>query len=172
MTAEPTRIPGVRARGPRSLASSKEIQQALGASQSTVSRLLRAAGPDVVRVGRGPATRYARAGPALGVDREVRLFGVDETGGVGELAKLRGLSGGRHLVEPLEPCPWLLGAGGDGVYSSLPYFLEELRPSGFLGRQIGRRLARDWGVSEDARQWRGEDFGRYLRERGDVKTPR
>lgn len=149
------------------LASSREIQTALEVSQATVSRLVRRAGSAVVRVGRGPATRYALGGPALGADRELRLFAVNDAGDVAEIASLRGLSGGRHLVEPLEPSPWLLGTGGNGVYPSIPYFLEELRPSGFVGRQVGRKLAAEWGIAENPRHWGRADLGRYLRERGD-----
>jgi hypothetical protein len=147
--------------------SSRELQRRLGASQATVSRLLRAAGAQVVRLGRGPATRYAAARPVFGSGLRLPLYAVDEAGVVGELAVLRALADGRYLVEAHEPAFWLLGEGGHGLFGSLPYFLHDLRPSGFLGRALARQLAAEWGTPRDPREWSDDQIGGFLIRRGD-----
>jgi hypothetical protein len=48
----------------------------------------------------------------------------------------------------------------------LPYFITDLRPSGFLGRQVARSLAALWGFPPDPRAWQDEQIGRFLLERG------
>jgi len=148
--------------------TSRELQQRLGLSQSTVSRLLGRAGPEVVRLGRGPTTRYARAVAVFGTDLSVPLFAVNETGLVEQIATLKALASGAYLVEPNVPMTpsWLLGNEGTGLFESLPYFLHDLRPAGFIGRQIARSLADEWGVSADPRVWNDRQIGRYLLERG------
>jgi len=85
---------------------------------------------------------------------------------VEEVAGLTGVAGGRYFVDTSERHPWLQGAGGVGLYEGLPYFLDDLRPSGFLGRAIAREVSRLWGVPEDAERWSDDQLGRYLLERG------
>lgn len=142
--------------------SSLEIQQALGASQPTVSRLLRKAGEQVVRIGGGRSTRYALGAPTFGSTGGVSIFAVNERGMVVELCRLRALSGGGYYVDGAVEHWWLRGYGGDGVFESIPYFLDDLRPSGFLGRQLARRLSADGTYPSDPRNWTDEHIGRYL----------
>jgi hypothetical protein len=163
----------------RETLSSPELQARLGVSQPTASRLLRAAGARVVRLGRGPATRYAAARPVFANGLALPLFTVDGAGVLSELAELRALADGRYLVEPARPSSarsvrsgarlpfWLLGESGQGLFDSLPYFLHDLRPSGFLGRQLARRLAPEWDTPSDPRDWSDDPIGRYLVELGD-----
>jgi len=148
--------------------SSRELQQRLGLSQPSVSRLLRRAGEQVARIGKGPATRYARATSLFGTPRRtLPLFRIDGEGLIEELATLRALADGRYLVEAERPEPWLLGDAGSGLFDGVPYFLHDLRPAGFLGRQLARRLAAEWGVPQDPRDWGEMEIGRYLLGRGD-----
>ena len=147
--------------------SSRQLQQRLGLSQPTVSRLLKRAEPEVVRLGRGPTTRYARSIPVFGTDLSLPLFTVDASGLVEQVATLRALANGSYLVNASSPRFWLLGNGGAGLFESLPYFLHDLRPSGFLGRRIARQLAAEWGFPADPRDWTDDHIGRYLLRRGE-----
>lgn len=146
--------------------SSRELQRQLGLSQASISRLLRRAGAQVVRLGRGPATRYVRAVPALGGAPSLPLHAVDRAGLVEQIATLTTLANGSYLVQADPPLFWLLGHDGTGLFDSLPYFLHDLRPAGFLGRLIARELAAAWGIPADPRQWNDEQIGRFLLERG------
>jgi hypothetical protein len=148
------------------LKSSVALQQRLGVSQPTVSRLIRRAGDQVARIGRGPATRYAATQPVFGTVPLIPLYGVSEAGVVAEIAGLRALAHGGYLLDTGGEAPWLRGSGGRGLFTGLPYFLEDLRPSGFLGRQIARHLSRDGSFPADPRGWTEEQVGLYLLRHG------
>jgi hypothetical protein len=45
----------------------------------------------------------------------------------------------------------------DGWFDGLPYFLQDLRPDGFLGRQFARAHAQVLQLGEDPRQWSDDD---------------
>lgn len=145
-----------------------EIAKQMDLSQPVVSRLIARAGDSVVRIGRGRATRYAASRDLFGCGPRVPLFAVDEAGLIDQVADLWPLATGQYFVETSIASPfWLRGEGGTGLHSSLPYFLHDLRPAGFVGRQIARELAVKWGVSPDPRNWDDRQIGRYLVQRGD-----
>lgn len=147
--------------------SSRELQTRLGVSQPTLSRLVRRAGTSVVRIGRGPATRYGRSALVFGTAPAVQLFTVSEDGIAQEVATIRALSSGEYLVDGHDLPIWLRGLSETGTFQSLPYFLYDLRPAGFLGRQLARRLAREDDYPEDPRKWSDREIGQYLLSRGD-----
>ncbi len=147
--------------------SSREVQRLLGVSQATVSRLISRAGPRVARVGRGPSTRYAATQRVFSASDSVPLFCMDASAVISHVGDLRALTSGQYLVQAQPDAPfWLLGETSTGLFDSLPYFLHDLRPSGFLGRQLARSLAAVWGVPQDPRAWQDAHIGRFLLERG------
>ena len=154
------------ARGP---ATSKEIQAETGLSQAAVSRQLRGMGDSVIRLQGGRSPRYAITRNAFGGDDKLPLFMVDAHGNNAAVADVRPLAHGGFFVNPLTGIPpVLLGEGGNGIYDDLPYFLSDLRPQGFLGRQIAAELA---SLSDDflpdPRHWNTSHIGRYLVSNGD-----
>ena len=54
-----------------------------------------------------------------------------------------------------------VGLEQDGLLDAIPYFLDDLRPSGFLGRLLPRQLPQD-DFPRDILQWSDEDTLRYL----------
>ncbi|MBL0174948.1 MAG: type II toxin-antitoxin system HipA family toxin YjjJ [Ignavibacteria bacterium] len=144
-----------------------ELCRILGVSQPTVSRMLRTEGESVIRVGRARATRYARAAKVFGGDTVVEIFRANAKGAVVLLGILRRLRDGRFLVQSEADERWLLGDAGDGLFPGLPYFLDDLRPSGYLGRTIARRLAASHGYPNDARMWNETQLGRWLLDFGE-----
>jgi hypothetical protein len=150
--------------------SSKAIQSELKASQATISRLLRRAGGRVARIGAGRATRYLSLRPLFQTPQLAHpLYAVEERGVVSQIATLHGGVDGSYLVAPsstpLAPSPlarWLQGDSRTGRYPGLPYMLEDLRPAGFIGRQIGQRVGAEWGISKDPRGWTDDQLGRWL----------
>ncbi len=151
------------ARGPT---ASPALQAALGVSQPTVSRLIRTAGNRVLRLGRGRNSRYAAVREVPGAGKGARLYAVDENGNpvvVGEIAVLAGPVPFVVLTEER----WLLGEAGNGEFPGLPYYLHDLRPQGFLGRQIANLLAEQEGVySGNPEKWSEEQVLRYLCQHG------
>lgn len=81
----------------------------------------------------------------------------------------RPLVHGGFYVEPLTGMPAvLLGESGSGFYDDLPFFLDDLRPQGYLGRQIAEALASQSDeFPPDPRNWNSNHVGRYLVSNGD-----
>jgi hypothetical protein len=52
---------------------------------------------------------------------------------------------------------FLHGDFRDGLYPDLPWFIEDQRPQGFLGRAFARRVADDIGAARDLQLWRCDD---------------
>jgi hypothetical protein len=129
-----------------------------GISPQTLGRLVAEAGDGVYRMGRGPATEYARTRAVEGVGLALPAFRVDGSGQPRPDGTLRLLWGGRIY--------WERGPGGR-LFAGLPPELVDMAPQGFLGRgfparyselRLPTRLA-DW--SDDHRlvalARRGED---------------
>jgi HipA-like C-terminal domain len=160
-----TSIIDILKRGP---ATSAALQKACDLSQATVSRQLRALGDQIVRLGKGRATEYALTRNAFNAGDDIRLYAVDPHGNTVCVARLRPLAHGGFLVEATTGTPAILmGESGDGLYDDLPYFLEDLRPQGFLGRQVAQALSEQSDYPPDPRQWSSEQVGSYLVANGD-----
>jgi DNA-binding transcriptional ArsR family regulator len=116
------------ARGP---ASSAALSQALGVSQPTASRLLQALerGGRVVRFGNTRGARYGLARVVGRIGSEWPLYRIDEAGTPEQIASLHAIAPNGYIV-----------SGGPsrvrGMFEGLPYYLEDARPAGFLGRAI------------------------------------
>ncbi|MFH2135506.1 MAG: type II toxin-antitoxin system HipA family toxin YjjJ [Pseudomonadota bacterium] len=153
-------------RGP---ATSKEMQAATGLSQTAVSRQLRGMGDAVVVLANTRPPRYALTRNAFGGNNKLPIAMVDAHGNTVLVAFLRPLVPGGFLVEAATGMPpLLLGANGNGLYDDLPYFLGDLAPQGFLGRQIAAELAaQSADFPPDPRHWNAHHVGRYLISNGD-----
>lgn len=153
-------------RGP---ATSKEIQAETGLNQTAVSRQLREMSDAVVRLPNTRPPKYALTRNAFGGNNRLPLVMVDAHGNTVLAALIRPLVPNGFLVEPVTGMPQvLLGANGDGLYADLPYFLGDLSPQGFLGRQIAADLAsQSTDFPPDPRHWNTNHIGRYLISNGD-----
>jgi len=152
-------------RGP---ATSKEIQAETGLSQAGVSRQIGLLGDRIIKMRVGRSYRYALTCNAFGGDDRLPVCMVDAHGNTVAAAILRPLAHGGFFVEPLIGAPEvLLGEGGIGLYDDLPYFLSDLRPQGFLGRQIAEELSASTEFPADPRNWTSSHVGRYLVSNGE-----
>lgn len=149
----------------RGLKRSVELQTVLNQSQPTVSRALRALGDELVIIGKGRSTRYGLAKALFGLTHKQSLFSVNSQGVLSEIGEIRALASGEYLVDTDENNWWLLGQQGNGLYDDLPYFIYDLRPSGFIGRHIARSLEHE-GYPADPRRWNDAQIGHYLFEYG------
>ena len=128
----------------RGLVSAEELQQALGKSQPTVSRLLAGMAGPVVALGKARARRYALLQPIRGQAARQPLWWVGEDGVERLLGTLSFLAGGRVHVE------------SESIHveaaARLPWFMVPLRTQGFLGRLHAQRLAAA-GLAANPEQW-------------------
>lgn len=143
-------------------ATSTELEQLLGQSQASVARLLRQliASGQVVRIGSRRGARYARLRTVEGIGARWPLRRIDEQGQVHELGVLHALAGSEYLLEPAQRSfPW------SGLTEGLPYYLQDQRPAGFLGRAVPKRYP-ELGLPQRVVDWNDDHYLRYLTERG------
>jgi hypothetical protein len=114
-------------RGPLTAA---ELRSALGTSRATLSRLVAGAGPDVLRLGRARATRYALPRRIAGLPARLPVFSIDARGRPSEVAALIPLSGGGTWIER--------AAGRGHLHEGLPPVAFDMAPDGYLGRGFAR----------------------------------
>ncbi len=115
-----------------SVATSAELQQRLGVSQPTVSRMLRpllAAGR-VLAVGAARAQRYLLPRPVAGVGTRVPVAEIDAHGQPHPFGTLVPLVGGGYWMQEHH--------GLSARHPGLPWFLQDMRPQGFLGRTFAQ----------------------------------
>ena len=150
-------------------ATSKELQSATGLSQVAVSRQLRRMGDAIIKLKLGRSPLYAMTRNAFGGDDKLPLFMVDAHGNSTAVARIRPLAHGGFFVEQEIGLPSvLLGHRKNGLYDDLPYFLDDLRPQGFLGRHIAEEMAsQSEDFPSDPRRWNTNHVGRYLTSNGD-----
>ena len=94
---------------------------------------------------------------------------VDAHGNTVLVAYVRPLTNGGYFIEPAAGMPsLLLGEKRNGLYDDLPYFLYDMAPQGFMGRQIAKELAsQSDDFPADPRHWNANHIGRYLVSNGD-----
>lgn len=149
--------------------TSKQLQAATGLSQPAVSRQIRLLAERVVKLPNGRNPKYALTRSAFGSDDKIPLFVIDAYGNNTVAAYIRPLLIRGFFVE-LQPggSTLLLGVDCSGLFEDLPYYLQDLRPQGFVGRQIARELAqRSSDFPTDPTRWRANHIGRYLLSNGD-----
>jgi hypothetical protein len=145
-----------------------DIARELGISQPTVSRLLADAGTRIVRIGRARAARYALAREIGRAGSHWPLYRIDPEGRPERLGELHALGGEQIWFESSGPRPaFLHGEFANGVFPGLPWFLDDQRPQGFLGRAFGRRVAADINANPDILLWNVDDILLALLRHGD-----
>ena len=155
----------LRQRSPQTAA---ELAAGLGVSQPTVSRALAVAGNRILAVGRARATRYVLTHEIARAGRRWPLYRISPEGQPQRLGTLTALQGDGFHFGPERPLPALLhGDFADGLFPGLPWFLDDQRPQGFLGRAFARRVAGEIGAPPDLLRWRSEDVVLALLRHGD-----
>ena len=161
----PLSLEQVLTRGP---STSKEIQAVTGMSQAGVSRAIRAMGGKIISIKIGRSPHYMMTRNAFGGDDRLPLHRVDPHGNHTAIGFLRPLAHGGFFLQPVPGMPsTLLGAHKNGLFKSLPYFLYDLAPQGFMGRQIAMKMAEQSEFPNDPKLWSIEQIGQYLVSNGD-----
>jgi HipA-like protein len=102
------------------------LRERLGVSPATLMRMVKEAGPEILRIGRGRATKYGlrQVWPNLDNSR-FPLFRITESG--------KAISAGELITLAAHQSAWMPMAM---VVGGLPVELVDARPSGFLGRHF------------------------------------
>jgi hypothetical protein len=112
---------------------------------------------------------YALTRNAFGSGDRMPIYCVDADGYTSHVADIRPLASGGFFVHCQAGAPSILpGEAGNGYFDDLPYYLQDLRPQGFIGRQIARDMARDSSdFPANPRYWSTDHVGRYLLTNGE-----
>jgi hypothetical protein len=143
----------------RGAARAPDLQRALGVSQPTLSRAMGQLGDRVIRMGRGPGTRYALRHQLSEVGSSWPVFAVSEHGKASPLGKLHALASEQYWFASTDDRHSLLTDG-------IPYFLHDLWPQGFIGRTVPRRYP-ELGLPDRVQDWNDAHLLTYLTRRGD-----
>ncbi|MCI5212429.1 MAG: hypothetical protein D3910_27425 [Candidatus Electrothrix sp. ATG2] len=102
--------------------------------------------------------------------KKIPLFAIDNKGKAAQIATVCPQADNGFQVEPEHSADGqsscLLGESGTGYYEDLPWFLDDLRPQGFLGKKIVQELAESGGYPPDPRYWRSSHLLCFLLEHG------
>ncbi len=152
-------------------ATTNTLAATTGMTRSTIGRKLRALIDDgrVIMHNKTRPPLYYATREAFGSGNRILLAAVDPYGNTNLWGVLHPLACGGFFLESTPITPKVLtGVKGDGRFSGLPYFLDDMRPQGFIGRQIARNLNRQMdSFPPDPRDWNEEQIGRYLVANGD-----
>jgi hypothetical protein len=159
---EAARAQLTRALSRRAGASATDLAAQLGVSVPTLHRLLREQGPSVIATGAARRTRYALRRAVRGDASPLPVYAVDASGRADHIGDLA-------LVQPQGSCmrldrtPWPVPeASRDGWWVGLPYPLYDMRPQGYLGRQLARAQHRHFNVSANPEEWSDDDVVHVL----------
>ena len=108
--------------------TSTELQTRLGLSQPTVSRALSALVKQgrLLKVGAARSQQYLLPRHIEGVGSQIGIVRIDTQGRVSPFARMVALPGGRFWVNEAD--------GLTQLHDGLPWFLDDMRPQGFMGQ--------------------------------------
>ncbi len=147
----------------------REVLRILGVIPATLSRVVAGdEGRTVLRSGAARATRYTLIRDVRDLGGRWPFFRIDANGRASRVGELIAGQGRDFFVlADTRALPWLTAESDGGRFSDLPWYLQDLRPAGFLGRAFARMCARDLSVPADPRDWTTDDHLSALLRRGD-----
>lgn len=142
------------------LASSAALRAQLDVSPATMTRLVSALGEEIVRVGRGRSTQYARTRRTEGLGRNVPVFRVSDTGEPTPAGRLHVLWARRTYWERE-------GQAASVLFEGLPPALVDMAPQGYLGRAFSVRYAEELRLPLRVLDWSDDHRLIALARRGE-----
>lgn len=137
------------------VASAAELQAALGVSQPTVSRALAALiqSGQVLKVGSTRHQRYVVPRTVAGVGQIVPIMRIDVRGQASPFARMVLLEGGGVWLDEAD--------GVSQKHDGLPWFLDDMRPQGFIGRTFAYAHP-ELQLGTDPGKWNDDDVLRAM----------
>jgi hypothetical protein len=128
---------------------SRVLYERLGVSQPTLSRLINQIGESILRFGKARQTQYALR-RKLGSHTTFPLYRVNASGNLEQWGALHPIMPEGYLVET-----WAtqLHEARSDVHPGLPWYLQDMRPQGFLGRSFARFHGPLLGLPTDSNRW-------------------
>ena len=145
--------------------SARDISRTLKVSQATVSRLTAelVRRNRILRIGAARSARYALRHDVRGIGSGWPLYLIDTEGTPHELGTLYALAADQFCVrtnQAKKGRPAL-----NGLSDGIPYFLQDQKPAGFLGRQVPA-LYPELQLPQRTMDWHDDHYLIYLTQRG------
>ncbi|HDR2842712.1 TPA: type II toxin-antitoxin system HipA family toxin YjjJ [Enterobacter sichuanensis] len=137
--------------------SVRQLTDIMGISQPTVSRLMKALGDEVIRIGSGPSIHYVLRDAHRGFS-SAPVYRITEEGTVKPLGKLVPVYPDGFVMEQTDN----ICLHSDG----LPWWLFDMRPQGYLGRAYASRFSPELGLPSNPENWSDTDVIRALLAHG------
>lgn len=125
------------------------LYERLGVSQPTLSRMLTQLGESILRFGKARQSQYVLR-RKIGAHDRFHLFHVSPAGDLNQWGILHPVMPDAYLVETLGAHA---GEVGTVYYQGLPWYLQDMRPQGFLGRAFARFQGPLLGLPADPTRW-------------------
>ncbi len=139
--------------------SAPEIQQRFRYSQPTVSRLLAQLGDRITTIGNARARRYTKLRDVRGLGGTFPVYKIDAEGNAHLIGTLCAVALDHFLWKPLD--------AREQLFRSLPWFVADLHPDGFVGRAFVRRLHQELGLPPRSVDWNEDHVLSALARRGE-----
>lgn len=139
--------------------TSRELQQALGTSQPTLSRILRQLSPHIIFIDKGKNTRYGRSRPVRDLGTKFPAYRIGEDGNARLFGMLTCVRERYYYWQP--------PSEAHRLFSHLPWFIQDLRPDGFIGRALAQRYHEELGVPRRLQDWNDDDTLTAAARRGE-----
>jgi hypothetical protein len=132
-----------------------------GISPATLSRLTRRAADRIVVLGQTRATTYARPRTVRGLGHRFPVYSVDPSsnGDIHARGDLVCLYGAYWWEGDNDVWP-------SHLYTHLPWFIQDMRPEGFVGRALTQRFHTELGLPDRLSAWHDDDLLVFLTRRG------
>lgn len=140
--------------------SAKELMQSLQLSQPSVSRLLKTQA-NIIKIGQARATKYALKRNVRNMGYQWPVYRIDEQAHIA-------LAGRLIAVYPQGFVWHDVLTSTDTLYEGLPWFLWDIRPQGFLGREF-KQIHQQLGLPERLPDWHDDDVLVFLLKFGFVQ---
>jgi hypothetical protein len=135
-----------------------DLAAQLGVSVATLHRLLQEIEGEVIATGKARRSRYGLRRALRGDMGALPLYEIDRQGLARQIAELA-------LIHPQGSCMDWSASGWpvadearDGWWFGLPYPLYDMRPQGYLGRQLARAEHRQLGIAANPDEWGDDDL--------------
>lgn len=143
--------------GRRAAVKATDLAQALNVSVPTLHRLLQEGTEPILVAGKARRTRYALRRCVRGDGHEYPVYAVDAAGRVTPLTSLAPVAP-QGCWMSLTGTDWpLVEEAREGWWDGLPYPLYDMRPQGYMGRQLARAVKHDLAVPENPNLWSDDD---------------
>ena len=145
--------------GPRTAA---DLVGRTGLSQPVLSRALNEVAQHTGRLAthrQGRSIIYAITRAVRSLPVSISVYQVSPDGSVSLMGTLTALEGGGYLFGAVN--------AGSELFEGLPWFLQDMRPQGYIGRSFRDAYAQGLGLSENLAEWSDDDVLYALSEFGE-----